>query len=395
MIDLNQLNTTENNNLSQVRASQPVPTTGYFGTIEEERAFYEGLLESDPKSSYACYGLGDIFCRQGQYESAKVMLEWSVVYNSGNMAAKNALAKANMMLGLDADDNSLVQPEDKAGSDVNQLLKDAAALLAEQNFADALLKLNMAEGLFNGHISAPDDKEFAASFFNLKGFVLLGLNELQDAKELFEKALNLNPSSSQACTGLAEILYLEGLNSSKIMFEWGVKNNPENLIAVKGLKKVNQLLGLPDNDLQSNSVSEGQTGLDELLEQTYTLFEQKKYKEALDALTIAEKLLPENDMKLRSAIESLRGFSYLGLSELQNAKHFFERALYDEPDSSDACAGLGEVFHLLGFDNEAKTMFEWAVQYNPGNKFAKAGLLKVNQALGYTDHHNSLADEFN
>jgi len=50
---------------------------------------------------------------------------------------------------------------------------------------------------------------------------------------------------------------------------------------------------------------------------------------------IAEKLLPGNEMKIISALESLRGFSYLGLHNYISAKSYFERALYDEPDSSD------------------------------------------------------------
>jgi tetratricopeptide (TPR) repeat protein len=323
------------------------------------------------------------------------MLEWSVVNNPDNQAAQTALAKANLMLGLDADDNTLIQKEEQGKGDPDILLREAAGLLVQENYSDALLKINKAEGLFNGHLSNPDDIEFAASFFNLKGFTLLGLQEYDAARELFEKSLNINPSSSQACAGLAEIFYVDGLFKAKTMYEWGIQNNPENITAINGLKKVNLLLGLPDNDVQNDSAAEGNTGLAELLNNIYILYEEEKYQDALDALDIAEKNLPENDMKLRSAIESLRGFSYLGLSDLQNAKHFFERALYDEPDSSDACAGLGEVFHLMGFENEAKTMFEWAVQYNPGNKFARAGLQKANTALGYTDYHNTLADDFN
>ena len=72
----------------------------------------------------------------------------------------------------------------------------------------------------------------------------------------------------------------------------------------------------------------------------------------------------------------------MGLKNLESAKHFFERALYDEPDSSDACAGLAEVFYLSGKSKEAKTMFEWAVIYNPGNIFARERILKLNAVLG-------------
>jgi Tfp pilus assembly protein PilF len=84
-----------------------------------------------------------------------------------------------------------------------------------------------------------------ASLENFKGFNLLALYRMDEARDSFEKALNINPVSSQACAGLAEIFYLlEEDQNAKTMFEWAVKNNPENKFAVSGLEKSNTNLGL-------------------------------------------------------------------------------------------------------------------------------------------------------
>ena len=60
------------------------------------------------------------------------------------------------------------------------------------------------------------------------------------------------------------------------------------------------------------------------------------------------------------------------------------------PNSSQACAGLGEVLFLSGKDKEAKTMYEWGVKNNPLNQFAVEGLIKVNKVLGIQENHNTL-----
>ena len=72
-----------------------------------------------------------------------------------------------------------------------------------------------------------------------------------------------------------------------------------------------------------------------------------------------------------------------------SAKTCFENALNLNPNSSQACAGLGEILFLDEKDDEAKTMFEWGVKNNPANQFALAGLEKANQNLGLESVHTS------
>jgi len=92
-----------------------------------------------------------------------------------------------------------------------------------------------------------------------------------------------------------------------------------------------------------------------------------------------------------AGVETVRGMSYLGMNDLEHAKDAFEKALKMQPDSSQACAGLGEVFFLAGLDNEAKVMFEHAVALSENNLFGRAGLAKSNKALGLPVGHSNLA----
>ena len=108
-------------------------------------------------------------------------------------------------------------------------------------------------------------------------------------------------------------------------------------------------------------------------------------------MALVDPTLPEEDRAaVTSSIENFRGFNFLGLEDLVEAKACFERGLQANPQSSQACAGLGEVFHLSGMDHEAKTMYEWAVRCDPGNPSALHGLARVNASMGLPADDNSL-----
>ncbi|MEG8945549.1 glycosyltransferase [Rosettibacter firmus] len=79
---------------------------------------------------------------------------------------------------------------------------------------------------------------------DLAGNIFLANNNIDKAREYFEKELNLNPASSPACYGLGRIFFAQqNYEAAKIMFEWAVKNNPQNIAAKNALEKVNELLG--------------------------------------------------------------------------------------------------------------------------------------------------------
>ncbi len=302
-------------------------------------------------------------------------------FNEGNMDYKN---------------HSKLNPEN--------MLAEAYLLFERKSFRESLYRMIDAERLFNGQLSGEKNIEFAGSFYNMKGFNYLGLNEADNARRCFEKALEINPVSSQACAGLGEIFLIEGEHEkAKTMYEWALVNGPQNGFAASGLANVNSLLGFEpehnslNKDVNSENATEKNLNevLTEILSKVYEIYNENKFDSALKFLNDNEQLFysrykEDEENKLISAYENLKGFILLSLNDNENAKLSFESALKLNPSSSQACSGLGEIFYLNGDDENAKTMYEWGVKNDPDNIFAKAGLAKINILLGLEPDNNSL-----
>jgi tetratricopeptide (TPR) repeat protein len=165
--------------------------------------------------------------------------------------------------------------------------------------------------------------------------------------------------------------------------------------AVQGLAKANAALGLSPSH---NSLFEAATPsdcFDELLGQGLKKYQDKDFKVALATALEIEKTIERNSERyanpeFRSAALNLQGICHLAMNELDAARSAYEKSLQANPASSEACAGLGEVFYLAGHDRESKLMFEWAVKNDPANASAHAGLSKVNMELGIDVTDNTL-----
>jgi len=136
--------------------------------------------------------------------------------------------------------------------------------------------------------------------------------------------------------------------------------------------------------------------VNQLVDSAYDYFNIKKYSESLEVLSNLDEVLGAETISktekatIRVSLLNLKGFNFLGLNALEKATEMYAGALEINPNSSQACAGLGEVFHMQYKEEEAKTMFEWAIKNNPGNLFAVSGLAKVNRDLGLEESHNNL-----
>jgi tetratricopeptide (TPR) repeat protein len=281
-------------------------------------------------------------------------------------------------------------------NDFNKTIDEAYELFNQKEF-DAALKLVTDAQISIAHNGEISD-EVKTSLYNFKGFIFLGLDDLENTRRCFEKALEVNPNSSQACAGLGEVFFIQRLDQeAKVMFEWALDNNPQNQFAIGGLAKVNTSLGLPEshNTLNIETTLKKRSVYYRLLAEAYQLFAEKKHEETLKKLNEVDKLfcktLGSKEITTRIAsLDNFKGFNYLALGMLEEAQESFEQALNLNSNSSQACAGLGEVFYLIGRDEDAKSMFEWGVKNNPLNKVAIAGLEKVNKTLGLIDSDNSL-----
>jgi glycosyltransferase involved in cell wall biosynthesis/lipoprotein NlpI len=91
-----------------------------------------------------------------------------------------------------------------------------------------------------------------------------------------------------------------------------------------------------------------------------------------------ENAIVDKDFYLE-VLYGLRGSYFLTFGDLETAQIHFESALNYDSESSDACAGLAEVFYQTGIYNTAKEMFEWALKLDDKNQFAEERLQKINR----------------
>jgi tetratricopeptide (TPR) repeat protein len=252
---------------------------------------------------------------------------------------------------------------------LNDLVEQAYELFQKKKFDEALTALqqidkDLANPNLDLQITQEQEDELTASVENFKGFNYLGKGDIKSAKEAFEKSLSLNPNSSQACAGLGEVYYLCNMDQeAKVLYEWALDNNPMNQLASAGLAKINKNLGLPENHNTLNITTsfKKKKSFYEFIADAYELFNENKFAEALNKLDEAEKLFSKVVISKDAAhkiasLENFKGFNFMALKDFDSAKECFENALNLNPNSSQACSGLGEIFYLNHQDEEAKSM---------------------------------------
>ena len=216
--------------------------------VDSSKVCFEKALQLDPKSIAAYTGLGEIYYSLERYDESKSMFEMAITLDHQNESALKGLTKVNIKLNMSAE-NIKVENELL----VKNKLKLIFELYGTGKYKETLLLLNDHEKEILNYLTETNDIENISGIYNLKGFLFFIMESYNAARENFEKALSINPSSSQACIGLGErFLKNNQSQEAKVMFEWGVKNNPENQIAIKSLSKVNKDLGLNENHSSLN-----------------------------------------------------------------------------------------------------------------------------------------------
>ncbi|PIQ09849.1 MAG: hypothetical protein COW71_04745 [Ignavibacteriales bacterium CG18_big_fil_WC_8_21_14_2_50_31_20] len=195
--------------------------------------------------------LGLLLIETEKYSEAKTVLEWGVKNDPQNQVAINSLAKVNQLLGFSANDNSLIQQK-SAEEQVLDLYAQTYSLYEGKLFYESLTVLSELEKFINVSVEEIN-YDTMISIINLSGHNYLALGEIDKAREAFERALSLNPSSSSACAGLGEtFLSQEKYSEAKTMFEWAVQNDEKNELALQKLININKILGLDENDFSLN-----------------------------------------------------------------------------------------------------------------------------------------------
>jgi tetratricopeptide (TPR) repeat protein len=315
---------------------------------------FERALQENNISSEACAQIGKTLLQLGEIDNARVMLEWSVKYDPFNQKAQLLLQKITAAI----EDGIMAKADD-------DLLTIAYADFEKKDFQSALEKVTLLE---------KHELEKYASILNFKGFIYLASQKNELARTVFEEAKRINPESSQAFTGLGELFYLEKKDyDAKKCFESALRFNKDNHLAMAGLKKVGTEFSAP---VREKTV----VIIEELLQKAFEAFEAAKLPEAIEKISLAESELRKRgdaDPILMSRLLSFKGTVLLQLEQFAGAKAVFEEALTANPESSQACTGLAEIFAHDNDPEAAKVMFEWAIKLNPQNERAKIGLQNI------------------
>ncbi|MGE5458632.1 MAG: glycosyltransferase, partial [Methanococcaceae archaeon] len=271
----------------------------YLQMSDYERAkeSFERALNLYPQSSQACRGLGEVFFALEIYDASKTMFEWAVKNDPQSKLAASGLAKINILLGLSEMDNSLFENsaseltgeiqfkndgensmEISNAAEFKQYFDEAFNLYQSKQYRDSLIKLYEAENYYS------DSNNYAGinlvDLNVLRGTIYLLLEDLNNSRVSFEKALNLDPASSEACSGLGEILFRTGfVQEAKTMFEWAVQNDPVSSGAKNRLAKANRELGLRDDHSAVGGGGSEENEAQILVDEAYELFQNKQYSQ--------------------------------------------------------------------------------------------------------------------
>ncbi|MGE5681145.1 MAG: tetratricopeptide repeat protein [Bacillota bacterium] len=222
-----------------------------LGEINLAREAFEKALKTDPASSQACAGLGEIFFLNKQDVQAKTMFEYAVQNNPENQIAVNGLAKVNELLNLPADHNSLISETKFKNPDFRNVVIESSELFSKGQFEEAIVGINSIEEKLENDLL--DLRDLLTEMLNMKAAAYLNLNDFEQARLSFEKALNISPDSSTACWGLGEIFYRTNmLTEAKTMYEWALKHDDSNIAAQEGILKVERSMN-PSENANSNN----------------------------------------------------------------------------------------------------------------------------------------------
>ncbi|MCF8240217.1 MAG: glycosyltransferase [Melioribacteraceae bacterium] len=136
----------------------------------------------------------------------------------------------------------------KPKSAITSILDQANKLLVDEDYENALITLDK---LLTHHedYNFKDSKIGLDKLFQLAGKIANAAGDLQKSNSYFEKLLELNPNSSEACAGLGENLYMLGnLEASKTMLEWAINFDSNNELLLQKLAIVNEELNLDSAD---------------------------------------------------------------------------------------------------------------------------------------------------
>jgi tetratricopeptide (TPR) repeat protein len=270
----------------------------------EAITFYQQALDKDPASSDALQGLMNTYIAQKQLDQAVA-------------AAKSQIAKSANVSGFyDLLGTALFQKKDYAAADA----AFHKAIDLDKNNSDALLKLaqaQAAEGSASQALATYQqsikDHPREISFYILAGMMDESQNNFDQARSMYQQALNIQPDNPLASNNLAYLMLQQGGNVD---------------VALSMAQTARR--GMPDSPQAADTLG-------------FAYFQKGVYRSAIDmfqeSLRLNEKAGAADDPLVHYHL----GLAYQKANQPVQARQQLERALKISPNNPEARKALSEL----------------------------------------------------
>lgn len=175
------------------------------GNLPQAEMLYNQILRDEPGNPFALYGLGTIALVRNQMEKAADLLQQSLINGYAAETVFTHLGIALQASGRTAEALNVYRAGRKAEPKNPRYPANIAVLLAQQgDHEGALEEAKRAIKL---------DQAFAAGYVNAAAS-LQALGRLEEAAQMFEKVLQLEPDNTQARESVVAIRRLQGATAS-------------------------------------------------------------------------------------------------------------------------------------------------------------------------------------
>lgn len=292
----------------------------------------KNALQAKPDDAVARLALGRLYLKTGDHVSAEKELQRAIQFGSNRAEVLPLLAKSLMLQGK-------------------------------------------AQAVLDETASAPPN----ATLLSLRGDALLALKKLDESRQAFDSALQLEPNNSAALKGLARHALLKNDVAGAVrLADSAVSHHPADVDALlfradidKAMGKLDAARSLYDKALQVDAATAPAH-----LQKAYLDISQQKYDAARADLAALKKLAPDNLL------------AYHAQAQLEFAEGKYKQALDSiqivlkaVPDHLPSLLVAGATQFALGSLPQAEQHLKKYVESDPGNIYARKMLASVYLAL--------------
>ena len=374
-----------------------------MGDVEKAIPKLEYVLKINPNDAYTHYTLGTAYLKIEDYNTAKHHFKASTqinktdaytFYNLGiccintkdNQGALNAFKQAMDLAPSDSQYayqrylvNMNIMDFEEAEKDIKKAIK---AKPAEVDYRLKLVALYKRKKQYSNILDELNNyiniNPKVSSIYSEMGIAYSELGDTSVAKVSFEKALSLNPNDVRAIYGKGELLKASGikLREAKEMFKRALEIDPKFLPALEDLGLMYFEEGDPDTGTKYFRSALDSASAEELngvkVNYAGVLI---KYGQADEGVKVFKNLINERpeDARLRMSLAK----AYKEIERYDDAISQLQIAQEIEPENPDYPMELGEIFTELGLIDEARDTYYTIINMYPNNKEAQKALTQL------------------